>query len=201
MNPSFIIIQESKKLVEQYGFYKFTMDQLAKNLKMSKKTIYAHFSSKKELIGTVIDSIVHDDLKKMQDQIDREENYVEKLRSLFHLYHIRILKKEYLNEIKQYMPDQWNKFQCFIENRRNYVRHIYQEGAEKGIFITQLPFHPSPASTEISQPVDLLVFMVTALINQAFETQLTDYDFDINTMLRAGSELTIQMFLVQNNPE
>jgi AcrR family transcriptional regulator len=94
------IIEEGKRLIEQHGFYKFTMDQLAKNLKISKKTIYENFSSKKELISAVIDSIIHEDMKKLKEKINREQNAVEKLRALFALYNIRILKKEYLNDIK-----------------------------------------------------------------------------------------------------
>ncbi len=35
------------------GFYKTTMDEIAKDLQMSKKTIYKHFDSKEELLGQV----------------------------------------------------------------------------------------------------------------------------------------------------
>lgn len=35
------------------GFYKTTMDEIARDLQMSKKTIYKHFDSKEELLGQV----------------------------------------------------------------------------------------------------------------------------------------------------
>jgi AcrR family transcriptional regulator len=38
------------------GFYKTTMDEIAKDLQISKKTIYKHFSSKEELLQEVCNS-------------------------------------------------------------------------------------------------------------------------------------------------
>lgn len=48
------IIAEADKLFCQYGFKSVTMDDIAKHLGMSKKTIYQHFSDKDELVNILI---------------------------------------------------------------------------------------------------------------------------------------------------
>ena len=106
MNVEQQIIEEGKKLVEKYGFRKFTMDELAQNIRISKRTIYLHFKTKNELISAIIDSIIEDDREELKNHVNQESDYVEKLRAVFYLYHIKMLKKEYLNELRKYLNSQ-----------------------------------------------------------------------------------------------
>ncbi|WP_217587447.1 TetR/AcrR family transcriptional regulator [Lentibacillus saliphilus] len=191
------IIEEGKKLIELKGFRKFTMDELARNLRISKKTIYIHFSSKDELIGAIIDSIIATDLLEMKKLIDEKEDYVEKMQAVFFLYNIKMLRKQYMNELRQYLPHEWEKFKTFSENRQEYVRRIYDEGVAQGVFIKKIPNIPNtPMQLREAHTVDLLIFLLRAIIDQAIETDLTDYEFDINTVLIHSYKLIIQMFLV-----
>ncbi|RZL39733.1 MAG: TetR/AcrR family transcriptional regulator, partial [Pedobacter sp.] len=48
------IITEADKLFCQYGFKSVTMDDIAKHLGVSKKTIYQNFKDKNELINILI---------------------------------------------------------------------------------------------------------------------------------------------------
>lgn len=192
------IIEEGKKLIEQYGFRKFTMHELADNLRISKKTIYVHFKDKDHLISAICDSIIANDFEEMNRIVNEKEDHVEKLRAVFFLYNIRMLRKQYLNELKKYFPHDYEKFKAFSENRREFVRNIYREGVEKGIFIPQCPPIPNtPSPMGKDQTVELLIFILTSVINQAFETEMTDYEFDVNTMLIYSYEMLIQMFIVK----
>lgn len=198
MDVSQQIIEEGKKLVEKYGFRKFTMDELAQNIRISKRTIYLHFKTKNELISSIIDSIIEDDREELKNHVNNESDYVEKLRAVFYLYHIKMLKKEYLNELRKYSPNDWNKFKEFSERRRSYVKQIYNEGAEKGIFINKIPkYLNSPSTIDEEHVPDLLIFLLTSIINQAFETEMIDYEFDINTALVYSFEMVISMFVAK----
>ncbi|WP_019244293.1 MULTISPECIES: TetR/AcrR family transcriptional regulator [Bacillus] len=197
MNTEQRIIEEGKKLIEIYGFRKFTMDELAQNLRISKRTIYLHYKNKNELISSICDSIIATDLEEMKTIINQKDDYVEKLRAVFFLYNIKMLRKKYLNELRKFFPHDWEKFRAFSENRRDYVRQIYREGVEKGIFIKKCPQIPgTPTTINEDQTVELLIFILTSVINQAFETEMTDYEFDVNTMLIYSFEMLIQMFIV-----
>lgn len=193
------IIEEGKKLIEQFGFRKFTMHELADNLRISKKTIYLHFKDKDHLISSICDSIIASDLEEMNRAIDESEDYVEKLRAVFYLYNIRTLRKKHLNQLKKYFHQDWEKFRAFSENRRDRVRQIYREGVENGVFIAECPPIPieTPSPITKEHTPELLIFILTSVINQAFESEMTDYDFDVNTMLIYSYELLIQMFIVK----
>ena len=198
MDVSQQIIEEGKNLVEKYGFRKFTMDELAQNIRISKRTIYLHFKTKNELISSIIDSIIEDDREELKNHVNNESDYVEKLRAVFYLYHIKMLKKEYLNELRKYSPNDWNKFKEFSERRRSYVKQIYNEDAEKGIFINKIPkCLNSPSTIDEEHVPDLLIFLLTSIINQAFETEMVDYEFDINTALVYSFEMVISMFVAK----
>jgi AcrR family transcriptional regulator len=64
-----------------YGYSSFTMDDLARELGMSKKTLYVHFASKDVLVEQIIDEFARD-ARAMADEIfaDRALGFIEKLR-------------------------------------------------------------------------------------------------------------------------
>lgn len=51
------ILNTSLKLFTQHGFKSITMDDIAKELGISKKTIYQHFASKTDLVKATIDYV------------------------------------------------------------------------------------------------------------------------------------------------
>jgi AcrR family transcriptional regulator len=51
------ILDAAHHLLLTHGYQAFTMDQLAHELGMSKKTLYVHFSSKDEIVGKIVDAI------------------------------------------------------------------------------------------------------------------------------------------------
>lgn len=55
MDISEKILAACRKLIEQKGFRGFTMDELALNAGVSKRTVYKYYKSKDEIIEKVID--------------------------------------------------------------------------------------------------------------------------------------------------
>ena len=51
------ILQQARAHFFTHGYSKFTMDDLATELGMSKKTLYVHFAGKDEILSAVIDEI------------------------------------------------------------------------------------------------------------------------------------------------
>ena len=48
------IVNQAIKLFLQYGFKSVTMDEIAQHMRISKKTIYAHFPKKETLVETCV---------------------------------------------------------------------------------------------------------------------------------------------------
>ena len=64
------IIAAARKLFTKYGYKKVSMDEIAKEAKVSKKTVYAYFKDKEELFKYFI----FEELDKMHDAVTNIEN-------------------------------------------------------------------------------------------------------------------------------
>ncbi|MCF8260109.1 MAG: TetR/AcrR family transcriptional regulator [Melioribacteraceae bacterium] len=73
------IISGAREMFLERGFYKFTIDDLASLLKMSKKTIYKYFSSKSEILEFVVKSVTGEIRKGVEKIVESDRNPVEKL--------------------------------------------------------------------------------------------------------------------------
>jgi AcrR family transcriptional regulator len=75
------ILAAARQQLFAYGYSAFTMDDLARDLGMSKKTLYVHFPSKDAIVERIIDGFSSEVLA-MADAIfaDRELGFIEKLR-------------------------------------------------------------------------------------------------------------------------
>ena len=61
------------------GFYKITMDEIAKGLRISKKTIYKYFPSKKNLLEAIVNSFLLTTQNKILKKLDEQENSIFKI--------------------------------------------------------------------------------------------------------------------------
>ncbi len=64
------IIKSARELFEKYGIHKVSMDEIAKNAGVTKKTVYAYFSSKAELVNYFI----NEELKNMKKIVEKYDD-------------------------------------------------------------------------------------------------------------------------------
>lgn len=116
---------------------KFTMNDLASRLSVSKKTIYEYFNSKEELIGTMVDIA----LKEVQAEEEvivnnKELDLVSKLSRLIKVYpktfgpiHYRVF-----GDIRKHLPEEWEKIAKFNGERWLVIEDLLRKGVEDGCF-------------------------------------------------------------------
>jgi TetR/AcrR family transcriptional regulator, cholesterol catabolism regulator len=115
------LLSEVAKLYNKYGIKSITMDDVARHLGISKKTLYQHVSDKNELVEKVMDfahecqhRLMHDDARKELNAIE-ELFWVNRKINAFLKEHNPSL--EY--DLRKYYPSLWQKFQ---ETKR---KHMY----------------------------------------------------------------------------
>jgi AcrR family transcriptional regulator len=126
------IIAESDKLFCQYGFKSVTMDDIAKQLGMSKKTIYTHFADKNEIVNIVIDQRLNSNKDFIQETIRRSDNAVHEI------FLALTNMKEQLSDInpslfydlQKYHPQAWLYFKDF---REKYLFKTIHDNLKRGI--------------------------------------------------------------------
>ena len=69
MNKEKYIIEQAKLLFSEIGYKATTMDLLATKCNMGKGTLYLYYSSKEEVLKSIIDQLI-ETIKEIADQID-----------------------------------------------------------------------------------------------------------------------------------
>ncbi len=129
------IISESDNLFCQHGFKGVTMDDLAKHLGMSKKTIYTHFSDKNEIVNMVIENKLSHQKCVIKEGSENAENAVHEL--FFAVTNMQELlsnmNPNLFYDLQKYHPQAWLSFKnfrqkCLYETIYNNLMRGIREG-------------------------------------------------------------------------
>ena len=75
------IIDAAKKLMQQYGLNKTTMEDIAKEAGKGKSTLYHYFKSKEEIFDQVINQEIDDFFNTVKTTIEKENDAIEMLKT------------------------------------------------------------------------------------------------------------------------
>ena len=129
------IIDAAEKRFSQYGFRRVTMDDIASDLGISKKTLYLHFKSKEDIAWAVKERM-HKDIgrllqkakKEIPDPIERFKKIIAEVTS-----RVSIIGSTFMTDIKKDIPDLWRECEFFREKEiYKYIGGILEEGVRKG---------------------------------------------------------------------
>lgn len=126
------IIQTASQEILKYGFRKFTIDDLASNLGISKKTIYKYFSSKNEIISSVLENYLEMDRNTRQEALEAATGIPEELQAMWSSSLQTIVPTWLLAELQQYFPEEWAKCEQVIDFHKKQMLSIFQKGIQSG---------------------------------------------------------------------
>ena len=119
-------------LVMQYGIRSVSMDDIASNLGMSKKTIYQYFKDKDELVEAVVDGVI--DTNQCVCNADREkaDNAVHEIFLVMEMMveMFKTMNPSILFDMQKYHPAAFKKFQL---HRNDYLYNVCRQNLERGI--------------------------------------------------------------------
>lgn len=156
------IIKATLDLFWRYGVKSVTMDDIAKELGISKKTIYQHFSDKDAIVAEVVETELDcekKDIERMEgeanDPIDEVMRTSDYMRAT-----IATMNPVLLHDLKKYHPAAWNLFQKHKHERiiRTIKRNL-TKGIELGLYRNDLN-------------VDILARMRIEMVEMAFDTTI-----------------------------
>lgn len=114
------------------------MDDLARELGISKKTLYLHFNDKKDVVIKVIDHIIKAQKCGISDALNKPgTNAIDKLMMMTHFFaeHLKNSNASLTYDLQKYYPDVWDEV---IEFKREEVyRHIIdniETGIREGLY-------------------------------------------------------------------
>lgn len=121
----------------QYGIRAVTMDDISKNLGISKKTIYQYFKDKKELVHTItqlhLDAEKERFLSTTQDSKDSIHELIMVSQCLRET--MKDMKMNLLNELQKFYPEAWQKYEFFKnEVMKSAITETIMRGQKEGYF-------------------------------------------------------------------
>lgn len=126
------ILDRSDELIRQYGVRTFTMDMLAKELGISKKTIYLYFENK----ATLVYACVTRDLEHSQAYVSRQvvesRDAVEEMVNIgaYFVENFRQIQSGIMFELERFFSASW---ELIMEHKMGFALGIINANLERGI--------------------------------------------------------------------
>src|ERR1700742_5045541 len=126
------ILDGSSDLFLQAGIKSVTMDDIAKHLGMSKKTIYQFFKDKNELVIALVNKKLKEDEEQLNAIISSAGNVIEEMINMMKCSEeiFSRINPIVIHDMQKYHPDAWTHFQNF---KADVIVHTLEELLTKGI--------------------------------------------------------------------
>jgi AcrR family transcriptional regulator len=131
------LLKKIISFVMKDGFQHLRMDDIAKNMVVSRATMYKYFSSKEEVIEGVV-RIIIDYLEKMEGQTKEDDEKV------FGIWFQKLFEQSvnlvgkitdvFFKDLQAVYPDLYDNLKSTLNKREKMTLEFYQDGKEKGIF-------------------------------------------------------------------
>jgi TetR/AcrR family transcriptional regulator, cholesterol catabolism regulator len=131
------ILERAKELFMQYGIKSITMDDLAREMGISKKTLYQHVENKTDLIERIIHQHIHDEKKCLSEIPEKARDAIEQVLMIAHhvIQILRSMRPTTMFDLKKYYHDCWNMMDEFQEKYMyKMIRNNIEQGVEEGLY-------------------------------------------------------------------
>jgi AcrR family transcriptional regulator len=121
----------------RFGVRTITMEDLARQAGVSKKTIYQEFEDKKDLVKAVFAAILEQDRKRLAFISEQGDGVIEHLAQTSKMMRERLtsINPLVILEVQKYFPEAWNLFETFKqETIQQDLIKVLERGKDLGYF-------------------------------------------------------------------
>lgn len=152
------ILSKSKELFFKLGVKSITMDDLARELGISKKTLYKYFDNKSDLVNAVLVQHFNDEKCLVENVTNTAENAIEEIMMIAKngMKQFRKLHPSSIYDLKKYYPKAWQIIEQFKSEyiHKSIISNITR-GKEQGLYREHI--HADVIAKLYANSIDLLV--------------------------------------------
>ncbi|MCS6794750.1 MAG: TetR/AcrR family transcriptional regulator [Raineya sp.] len=126
------ILTKAEELFMRYGIRSITMDDIARELAISKKTIYQYFQDKDTLVEQVAERYFHQDVEQVCKISEQAENAIDEviLMSQHLKNRLKGVNPSVFFDLQRYHPKTWAMWQT---HKHNFIIAQVRKNLEQGI--------------------------------------------------------------------
>ena len=126
------ILDRAAHVIMRYGIKSVTMDDLARELSISKKTLYAHFGDKRKMIQMLVAAQVDGDKECCQIQIQEAKNAIDEMFRVtsFVSERLKNVNVTFFYDLRMSYP---KAFQTMEDYKRGYIQETIIQNLNRGI--------------------------------------------------------------------
>ena len=175
-----LFIEKALSLFQNYGIKSVTMDDLSKEIGISKKTLYQYFSDKADMVMKVIDFEFNRKSVIFNNVFSENRNAIEQLLALnnFIQEEHKAFKPSMMFDLKKYYPEVFQEFQ--VAKRQTLYNSIYKNlirGKKEGLYRANLD-EEILAKLYVFRAEYLLatdIFTIEEVITNKFVNEISNY--------------------------
>lgn len=156
------ILKGAESLFMKYGVRSMSMDDIARHLAVSKKTLYQHFEDKEDIVTITCQSHIDGVYREFQEIENSAENAIEELAkiSICLKQNSEEMNPTLLFDLQKYHPKAWS---IWVNHKNKFIRESVVRNLKQGI--EEGYFRP-----EIN--VNIIAAMRLELVEMAFNDQI-----------------------------
>ena len=126
------ILNQAAILFSKFGVKSMTMDDIARQLGISKKTLYQYVDNKRDLVRKSIEIHIDQEECVMKDQLNVEGNAIDELMAMTRLVgsQMKEMHPSVIFDLKKYHPD---AHRCLVDHRDQFIYSNIKKNLESGV--------------------------------------------------------------------
>jgi AcrR family transcriptional regulator len=131
------ILEIATEQFARFGVRTFTMEDLARQAGISKKTIYQEFEDKKDLVKAVFAAILEEDQQKLSFILEQGDGVIEHLVKTSQMMRDRLtsINPLVILEVQKFYPEAWKLFESFQDQTiQKDLVNVLELGKQLGYF-------------------------------------------------------------------
>lgn len=137
------IQKKAEELFFTYGLKSVSMDDIAKETGVSKKTIYQFFDDKNAIVSAIISKLIEEQQRELGNSLSKSENAIHEVVLISESLKALIIKIKpiILYDLNKYFPECWKVMKAFKEeDLKTALANNLRKGLGQGLYRENLDF-------------------------------------------------------------